>query len=261
MPDGLTLQIHGQKILGSRENQEDSFGWVTNTIPVIGDTLCIVSDGMGGMARGEEYSQSAVAQAKEAFAQSSPDTAPHKVLLDCYARIHQAALALRQTPEDSDGGATVVMVLVRGNGCSFLSAGDSRICLQRGGGLIQLNREQTLGPMLDERAALGIIPEVVASGNRFRASLINHTNMDTPLPCDMNTSPFSLLPGDQILLMSDGVFGTLSDEELLLSLSLRGEAAVEDVMKRIEAKRNKNQDNSTLVLIEVNESCGSASDI
>ena len=143
------------------------------------------------------------------------------------------------------------MVLVRSGRCSFLSVGDSRICLLRGGGLIQLNREQTLGPMLDERAALGIISEEVASSNRYRASLINHTNMDTPLPCDMNTTPFTLLPGDRIILMSDGVFGTLSDEELIGSLRLSGDAAVQSVMDAITAKQMKNQDNSTLLLIEV----------
>ena len=253
MANRLTLTIHGQQILGSRKNQEDSYDWMTNNLSDRDDTLCIVSDGMGGMARGEEYSQSAVEQARLAFEQSSPDTEPHRLLLDCYARVHQAALALRKAPEDSDGGATLVMVLVRGGRCSFLSVGDSRICLLRGGGLIQLNREQTLGPMLDERAALGIISEAVASSNRFRASLINHTNMDTPLPCDMNTTPFVLLPGDKVVLMSDGVFGTLSDDELIRSLSKSGDAAVQDVMQAITAKEKKDQDNSILVLIEVLE--------
>ena len=246
MPQPIALTLYGQQIPGSRENQEDSYGWTSNDQ----DVLCIVSDGMGGMARGEEYSRSAVAQAMEAFALSNPDTAPHRVLLDCYARIRQGALALRQSPEDSDGGATVVMALVREGQCSFLSIGDSRICLVRGGGLIQLNREQTLGPMLDERAALGVISESVAAGNCFRSSLINHSNMDTPLPCDMNASPFLLLPGDQLVLMSDGVFGTLSDEELTRCLSHRGEAAVTDVMRAIGAKGKTNQDNSTLVLLE-----------
>ena len=206
---------------------------------------------MGGMARGEEYSQSAILQAQTVFAQRDPSEEMNSVLLACYAAIHKAALALRQSPEDSDGGATVVMVLVRDGKCTFLSVGDSRIVLLRGGGLIQLNREQTLGPMLDERAAMGIISESVASGNRYRASLLNHTNMDPPLPCDLCTTPFTLIPGDQIALMSDGVSGTLSDDELIDCLSSGGEAAVESVMRCIERKDRKDQDNSTLILVDV----------
>ena len=51
--------------------------------------------------------------------------------------------------------------------------------------------------------------------------------------------------------MSDGVFGTLSDDELICSLRLSGDAAVQGVMDAITAKQMKNQDNSTLLLIEV----------
>ena len=250
MDKQLTIEVHGGQILGKRGNQEDSFAWTTNNSSESG-VLCIVSDGMGGMARGEEYSQSAVLQAQAAFAQSDPGEEPKNVLLACYAAIHKAALALRQSPEDSDGGATVVMVLVRDGKCAFLSVGDSRIVLLRGGGLIQLNREQTLGPMLDERAAMGIISEAVASSNRYRASLLNHTNMDPPMPCDLCAAPFTLIPGDQIALMSDGVSGTLSDDELAACLSRGGEAAVEAVMRRIESKDRKDQDNSTLILVDV----------
>lgn len=118
----------------------------------------------------------------------------------CYAAIHKAALGLRLSPQDSDGGATVVMVLIRDGKASFLSVGDSRIVLLRGGGLIQLNREQILGPMLDERAALGIISEAVASGNRYRSSLLNHTNMDPPAPLRHVRDAVYPGSGDQIAL-------------------------------------------------------------
>ena len=250
MDKQLTIEVHGRQILGKRGNQEDSFAWITNCSSERG-MLYIVSDGMGGMARGEEYSQNAIVQAQAAFERSNPSEAPHNVLLACYAAIHKAALALRQSPEDSDGGATVVMVLVRDGKCSFLSVGDSRIVLVRGGGLIQLNREQTLGPMLDERAALGIISESVAISNLCRSSLINHTNMDPPLPCDLCTTPFTLIPGDQIALMSDGVSDALSDDELVTCLGYGGETAVDAVMRHIQSKDRKEQDNSTLVLVDV----------
>lgn len=249
----LTIAVHGRQILGKRKNQEDSFAWTANSSSINCGTLCIVSDGMGGMVRGEEYSQSAVSQAQLVFTQRDPKEAPGDVLLACYAAIHKAALGLRLSPQDSDGGATVVMVLIRDGKASFLSVGDSRIVLLRGGGLIQLNREQILGPMLDERAALGMISEAVASGNRYRSSLLNHTNMDPPLPCDMCVTPFTLAPGDQIALMSDGVGNALSDDELMACLRCGGENAVNAVMRCIERKNRKDQDNSTLILVDIHE--------
>ena len=249
----LTIAVHGRQILGKRKNQEDSFAWTANSSSTNFGTLCIVSDGMGGMARGEEYSQSAVSQAQLVFTQRDPKEAPGDVLLACYAAIHKAALGLRLSPQDSDGGATVVMVLIRDGKASFLSVGDSRIVLLRGGGLIQLNREQILGPMLDERAALGMISEAVASGNRYRSSLLNHTNMDPPLPCDLCMTPFTLAPGDQIALMSDGVGNALSDDELIACLRYGGEKAEDAVMRCIERKNRKDQDNSTLILVDIYE--------
>ena len=59
----------------------------------------------------------------------------------------------------------------------------------------------------------------------------------------MTCSSFSMAEGIDI--------STLSDDELIDCLSSGGEAAVESVMRCIERKDRKDQDNSTLILVDV----------
>lgn len=249
----LSVRTFSDQYLGDRSNQEDALLISSEKMAATNGLLVVVSDGMGGMERGEVYSQSAVETMQEAFAQLSAveSISLCDTLQSVYKAARAAALRLRNTPDDADGGATVVAALIKNGKCAVLSVGDSRIYLLRNGGLIQLNREQTLGVMLDERAAFGVIPKEVATHNPHRGSLMNHTNAEQEMECDICSTPFAIRPGDKIALMSDGVFGTLSDDELTQCLRLPGREAVQSIMDRIRMIAKPKQDNATVALIEI----------
>lgn len=246
----LTLCVQICQALGHRQNQEDAADCSPIEDYALRGLLCVVSDGMGGMARGEEYSQGAVRAITTAFDTLSPDLPPRQVLLSCYAAARKAAVALRAPSGDTDGGATLVMVYIREGYCTTLSVGDSRICLLRGGGLIELTREQTLGAMLDERAALGVISQEIATGNMHRAALLNHINAERLQLSDMSSAPFVLMPSDRLILMSDGVFGTLTDEELTQILCQHQNAA-DAIVNAVEQKNRPHQDNCTVAVVDI----------
>lgn len=249
----IGITIFADQLLGQRKNQEDALYISPASLFHKKGLLAIVSDGMGGMERGEVYSNSAVEAMRTAFEQDENLSAPLNVRLHAiYQKAREAALTLRKSPADVDGGATVVATLIKNRMCAILSVGDSRICLYRGGGLIQLNREQTLGILLDQRAAFGIIPQEVADNMPHRESLTNHTNAESPMECDLST-PFRLAPGDKLLLMSDGVFNTLSDDQLIHCLKRSGKQALNAVMDALRAAHSPKQDNATAILIEVNQ--------
>lgn len=237
--------------LGDRENQEDALGTSSPDDFESKGMLAVLSDGMGGMERGEFYSSLAVNAMLNAFRNAPADAEPLKGLLRMYGEVRTQALSLTQGSErPEDGGATLVAALIRDDELSFLSVGDSCIDLFRGGGLIRLNRPQTLGVRLDERAAMGYIPQETAQMNTMRDALTNHINATRPQPCDLCSRPIRLLPGDRILITSDGVTNSLSQQTITDVLSSTHEAARALIteLKRASLPR---QDNASVLLLDV----------
>lgn len=250
------LELSWKQSMGKRENQEDNAGiyWnLQDPAEAQKGMMVVVADGMGGMERGEVYSALAKETMLGYFRDHEPTDDMCRELQNAYGAAREAALKARGQADESDGGSTVVAAIIRDNSFAFLSVGDSRICLLRGEGLIQLNREQTLGVVLDERAAFGFIPQEMADLNTRRTTLTNHLNIENPLPCDLCSHPIDLVPGDKLVLMSDGVFGTIDDDKLTEILLRPNVKYADEVIAAIKRVGRRNQDNSTIAVISVYE--------
>ena len=248
MKNSYTYIVEQEQMIGQRSNQEDAILCSGEQVYEKKGFLAVLSDGMGGLSDGEKFSALATKAMVDSFETTEPMEDMQQELLNCFGEAQKRALALRG--EGSQGGATVVAVLVRNYRCSFLSVGDSSICLLRKGGLIHLNREQKLGIALDESAAFGYLDEEFAQNNTRRNSLTCHFGSEEEIHCDLCSEPFIVMPGDRIALMSDGVTGVLSDEELVRALK-RGSCrqAVRQVMEDVQKKKNPRQDNASILLV------------
>ena len=60
--------------------------------------------------------------------------------------------------------------------------------------------------------------------------------------------------GDRLILMSDGVYNALTEEELCSALGLPAEQAAEALRRRIQEKNYPTQDNYTAILLEMRPS-------
>lgn len=238
---------------GSREKQEDSILFSSESVFATHGFLAVLSDGMGGLQDGEKFSDIATKTMVSTFEESEPESDMCLELLRCYEKAQEEALAVQPENEDDVGGATVIAFIFRDCRFAFLSVGDSRIYLLRGGGLIQLNREQTLGIRLDERAALGDLTWSQAKENGRRKALIAHLGRESGIEPDICCRPQELVPGDRIILMSDGVFGTLSEDEMLPLLSGDMQTCAERVIKGVLKKSKKGQDNCSVLVFELKE--------
>ncbi|MDD3409401.1 MAG: PP2C family protein-serine/threonine phosphatase [Eubacteriales bacterium] len=249
MLEPFEFYVSQAQALGARDGQEDAMA-ISSACPPPKGILAVLSDGMGGMNAGERYSAIATEEMIRCFEQTEALEDPCQELLNCYAAAQRQALLLQEQESGLEGGATVTALLIRGGRCAYLSVGDSRIYLYRSGALIQLNREQSLGVLLDEQAMLGYMPKEEAQYNLRRKSLTNHLGMDGEHPCDRCLTPIALAPRDRLLLMSDGVFGTLEEETIEAVLRTTGADAAQKIIDRVTACAKPRQDNSSVMCLE-----------
>ena len=71
---------------------------------------------------------------------------------------------------------------------------------------------------------------------------------------DLPAQSLRLQSGDRLILMSDGVYNALTEEELCSALGLPAEQAAEALRRRIQEKNYPTQDNYTAILLEMRPS-------
>lgn len=243
------VQASGCQAVGKRPNQEDAMALSSASLPSEKGLLAVLCDGMGGMANGERFSAIGTQEMIRCFEESPADDDVCGELLACYRRANAVAMKAQEDSAAPRGGATVTAALIRDRSCAFLSVGDSRIYMLRGGGLIQLTRDQVLGDMLDERAALGLIPAEDAKRSVRRDTLVNCLGMDGAEQCDSCILPFRLHPDDRIALMSDGVYKTLDEATLAALLRLPVKEASERIISETLSRDNPRQDNCSVLVL------------
>lgn len=234
--------------IGRRENQEDSYcisRLETSTFRSRG-LLAAVADGIGGLNNGQVASGTAMRNMAMRFEQQDPERPSSDRLLELAAQAQEDVASINRQNGDHCG-TTLVSVLITPEGMVFLSVGDSRIVLYRSGVLMQLNREHVLGKESDEAVALnGAAPRAEGSKRNAITAYLGRENLRQ---MDRNLRPMPLVPGDRVLLMSDGVFNALSDAEIMAHLGKSPRQAAQAIVEAVDAKAFPHQDNATIVIV------------
>lgn len=199
---------------GRDENQD-----VAIAVPLSApdDILLLVADGLGGHPAGDVASRIAADTLRAALTEPVTGDAS-QVLKQAYRRAHDAILAAsEQEPAYEGMGTTLTSALVRGKYATVANVGDSRAYLLRGSGLTQISRDHTVAG--DELAAKRI--DVETARRDPRRNILTHAlgteaKLDSKLP---NLFELTLLPGDRLLLCSDGLYGALDETELRRALA------------------------------------------
>jgi serine/threonine protein phosphatase PrpC len=236
---------------GSYETQEDSYYLSESSDAEFLEShgvLAVVADGMGGLSDGAQVSSLVVSVFARLFPQLPASTYPADKLL-YMTECANDEVNSRFGGQPGRCGSTLVSVLLVGGSLWLLSVGDSRIALIRNGSILQLNREHTYAVDLDEAAAKGQISYREAANDPQRRALTSYIGMGSLEHIDRTTKPMRLLPGDYILLMSDGVFNEISDIEIMEALSDDLQASVKKIEKAVLDKRDPGQDNFTALLL------------
>jgi Serine/threonine protein phosphatase len=115
---------------------------------------------------------------------------------------------------------------------------------------LQLNREHTLGVALDERAWMGKISFEDAEENMYREALSSSIGGARVRRVDLPNDTTKFLSSDKLVLMSDGIYRSVSDSELSEALMLSPDKACDAIVERILKKKLPQQDNMSIVIVE-----------
>ncbi len=236
-----------------RANNEDACGHWAETP---GEIVIAIADGVGGSAGGEVASRLAVDVTLAAYRASPPGLGTARRLAraaqEANLAIYNQAFA---TPGVGRMATTMTAAAVTGGVVSVVHAGDCRLYLLRHGGVRQLTRDHNLA---GERARMRLLSAEAARQHRDRAVLTRSLGRELIASLDRVTLP--LVPGDQLLLCSDGLYTALEDREL--GALCRGRDALAACRRLIEAAdRRGTTDNLTAVVLTVFDDAPAASGV
>lgn len=220
--------------------------------------LYVVCDGMGGHAAGEVAAERAIEYASEHLAKNrdviqsagqTPDGA-FRVLKIVEEAVQNAGQELnrlaRSTPRYAGMGTTLTLLVVVEDKGVMAHVGDSRLYLLRQSDVHQLSSDHTLA---NELFLSGGLTREEAENSRYQHVLTRSIGPQEFVQVD--TLLFDLVPGDRLLLCSDGLsnyFGNTSRVAEFMSEP----NIIEQPDRLVDfAKESGGADNITAILVEV----------
>lgn len=234
----LELAYHAVSDVGRvrKDNQDSGYA---------GPWLLAVCDGVGGAARGDIASSTAVNELRHLDEPPGPVDLLARVS-DGIQEAHVAIGAQVDADQSLNGTSTTATVaLFDGGRLALAHVGDSRAYLYREGELSQLTNDHTFVQSLIDEGR--ITPE--------EARVHPHRNLilkalDGIHDVDPDLFALELVPGDRLFLCSDGACGVLEDDEIaaILATGTPEASATEMVRASLEAGSS---DNVTCVVADV----------
>lgn len=208
-----------------------------------------ICDGMGGASSGKLAAHLAAQALEDYFTQNLPslqEGQQHAFLRDAVAAANASVYAeARRAREHSGMGTTVAGALVQKGRAYLFHAGDSRVYLYRNQAVRQLTRDHS---MVQELVEKGAITEQEAA-NHPRKNIITRALGINP-DVLAETGECAVLPGDILLLCSDGLSNPVCDGDMAQILADTPFYQAADALVR-RALDEGGQDNITALLIGV----------
>lgn len=218
------------------------------------DGLFAVADGMGGHAFGEIASRLAIETLEETIRRDREGLARASVK-DAGAWLHDAVAEANRRIWESIGaheeragmGTTLVALYRSGDEAVIGHVGDSRVYLLRGQTLHRLTSDHS---WVNEQVKLGLLTDDAAQRHPMRNIVTRALGSRPEVEVDLASA--KIVPGDLLLLCSDGLNTMLSDDEIReVAASHRDdpEAAARALVER--ANLRGGEDNVTVLAIRL----------
>ncbi len=240
------IYIGNGQTIGRRDEQDDYF----STAETTHGTIAVLADGISGLANGRMASTIAVTTFIEEFKKLSS-------LSNLQNFFKEAARAsnhmIVENLNGSNGGTTLVTAIIDSEGYLHWGAvGDSVLTIFRNGEFLAINQKHIFESVLTERYIAGEISQLEVQENPLKKRLVNYLGYEGFKNLDTGNNPIQLNRGDKVCLFSDGIYDALTEVEMekILSQHAPPYDLAQSIIKAVEQKRLKNQDNATIVILE-----------
>ena len=228
---------------GQREKNEDRMGYCYTRE----SGLFLLADGMGGHPEGEVAAQLALqtiaamyqSEARPVIADtvgflSTAVTAAHHQIIR-----YASGKGMLDTPR-----TTLVACILQGGGATWVHCGDSRLYVVRDGELLTRTRDHSY--LEQQKGKLNIVQTDGINRNILFTCLGSPTK-----PVFDMAGPVDLQQGDKLMLCSDGLWGSLTDAEIVKHLSSKAVSdAVPDLVENALRAGGERCDNVTVMAME-----------
>jgi serine/threonine protein phosphatase PrpC len=251
----LGVEVAGKTDIGCvRENNEDNFGYDSR------HGIFVVCDGMGGQAAGEVASKMAVDVMLRYFREAHNGngfhrhgnslTSPSPIAKSLANALRLANETIFAAGESELGrmrmGSTAVAAVVRGHSLAIGHVGDSRIYLVRQGSIQQLTQDHSL---VMEQVRLGLMSNEEASTSAMQNVILRALGTEAEVQPDVED--LIVMPGDTLLMTSDGLTRLVNDDEIL-KIIIAGSSLQQACNGLVQAARhNGGDDNITCLLLRI----------
>ncbi|MEO6522101.1 MAG: protein phosphatase 2C domain-containing protein [Mucilaginibacter sp.] len=235
-----------------RQNNEDAFiaQQQVNSKFVI---ACVI-DGVGGYSGGEVAAALARESILKRLEKPSGEIIP--MLVDCFSLANEKILAEKQSVKQHDSMACVATLAIADmerNQFYYAHVGDTRLYLVRDQSLVKISHDQSFVGFLEDS---GRLTEDAAMKHPKRNEINKALGFETQLSknsdyIETGQSPF--LPGDMILLCSDGLTDMINKNKILSIIT--GSGSIKEKCRGLIDAANEagGKDNVTVVLVQNNK--------
>lgn len=260
----MRLDIAAQTDVGRRKKKnEDFFGVFREDSPGLRffdeGALLVVADGLGGHVGGEIASKLAVSIMRDMLKEEPPppveDGDETQGPLSVIRRyMHKANESIFQTNRDlvTNGrpmGTTLLTVLVTPKKAYIGNIGDSRGYHIRDNEILERTEDHS---WVDEQVKQGLMSKAEAETDSRKNMVTRSVGTNSDIEADVYV--WHLVPGDMILLATDGLINMVKDSEIVAEFKKGGSPA--DIAQRLIALANENggKDNITVCIANISPS-------
>ena len=263
----MRIDIAAQTDIGRRKKKnEDFYGVFREVTPDLklfksGALLC-VADGLGGHTGGEIASKLAVSHVKDVLKEPppAPDTNAdeneqgpipllRKFILSANDTIHKTNLDVIKSSRPM--GTTLLTAIVTPRKVYIANVGDSRAYHLRDGEIVSRTEDHS---WVDEQVKQGLMSRAEAEVDDRRHMVTR--SIGTHPEVEVDSYVWHVVPGDQLLLCTDGLINMVKDQEIReVFTTMPG--PVEIVHRLVDmANDNGGRDNITVVVADIMPSLG-----
>ncbi len=241
----MQFSVYQESHIGGRKVNQDRMGYSFTRDAL----LLVLADGMGGHLRGEVAATVALQTISTMFQQQAQPYVrkPQRFLEQAFHAAHRDIHQYRveqQMPEAPR--TTIVACLIQHNTATWAHCGDSRLYWMRDGQILARTRDHS---HVENLIAKGLALPSERATHPDRNKLFNCLGADSS-PKVAVSAGAAVLPGDLLLLCSDGLWSMLADDDLARRMQAQTVVrAVPDILQAALKAAGGASDNVTALAI------------